>query len=133
MKLSDSEFEKKFIRCELNPSSFTHEAHIRLAWINIRKYGIVQAEINIQNGLKKYVEFVGATDKYNKTLTIAAIKIVYHFVLKSNSEHFNDFIIEFPQLKSNFKDLLSRHYDFDIYNSNKAKMEYLKPDLIPFD
>ena len=131
--LSDSEFEKKFISCELNPLDFTHEAHLRLAWININEYGFKQAEKNIQSELQNFVEFVGAKDKYNMTLTLAAIKAVYHFMLKSKSDNFKDFIMEFPRLKNNFKDLMACHYGFDIYQSDKAKMEFLKPDLIPFD
>ena len=131
--LSDSDFEKKFISCKLNPLVFTHEAHLRLAWININKYGIKQAEKNIQNQLQKFVKFVGAKDKYNMTLTLAAIKAVYHFMLKSNSHNFKDFITEFPQLKYNFKELMDCHYGFDIYTSEKAKTVFLEPDLIPFD
>ena len=131
--LSDSDFEKKFISCELIPSDFTHEAHLRLAWININRYGIKQAEKNIQSGLQNFVEFVGAKDKYNLTLTLAAIKAVCHFMLKSKSDNFKDFITEFPRLKNNFKDLMACHYGFDIYNSDKAKSEYLEPDLVPFD
>jgi len=131
--LSDSDFEKKFISCGLNPSDFTHEAHLRLAWININKYGIKQAEINIQNQLQIFVEFVGAKDKYNMTLTLAAIKAVYHFILKSNSDNFKDFITEFPRLKYNFKELMDCHYGFDIYNSEKAKTQFLEADLVPFD
>ena len=131
--LCDSEFEKQFINCKLNPAAFTHEAHLRLAWINIDRYGIDQAEKNIQNQLKKFVVFVGAKDKFNMTLTLAAIKAVYHFMLKSNSDNFKDFITEFPRLKSNFKELMYCHYGFDIYNSEKAKTEFLEPDLVPFD
>ncbi|OIQ22364.1 hypothetical protein [Lacinutrix sp. MedPE-SW] len=132
-ELSDSVFEKEFINCKLNPSHFTHEAHLRLAWINIKKYGIKQAEKNIQIGLKNFVEFVGAKDKYNVTLTLAAIKAVYHFMRKSKSDNFKNFIAEFPRLKNNFKDLMSYHYGFDIYNSDKAKTKFLEPDLVPFD
>ncbi|QSE98694.1 hypothetical protein [Fulvivirga lutea] len=131
--LSDSDFENKFNRCELNPSDFSHEAHLRLAWININKYGIKQAEINIQHQLRKYVEFFGAKDKYNITLTLAAIEAVYHFILKSNSDNFKDFITEFPRLKYNFKELIDCHYSFDIYHFEKAKKEFLQPDLVPFD
>tara|TARA_R110002050_G_scaffold223631_2_gene359483 strand:+ start:1005 stop:1418 length:414 start_codon:yes stop_codon:yes gene_type:complete len=132
-KLTDSEFEQKFINCELIPSDFTHEAHLRLAWINIKKYGIAQAELNIQNQLQTFVEFVGAKDKYNITLTLAAIKAVYHFIFKSNSDNFKSFIAEFPRLKYNFKALMDCHYGFDIYNSEKAKTQFLEPDLIRFD
>ncbi|MEQ9266358.1 MAG: hypothetical protein RLN81_14105 [Balneolaceae bacterium] len=132
-ELSDSEFEHQFITCALRPSDFTHEAHLRFAWINIRQYGIEQAEIIIQRQLKNYVDFAGATNKYNTTLTIAAIKAVYHFMLRSDSETFKDFIAEFPRLKSNFKELMASHYGFDIYNSEIAKKKFLEPDLLPFD
>ena len=132
-QLTDTEFNKQFTNCTLNPELFSHEAHLRLAWININKYGIEQAEKNIQDQLRKFVKFVGAKDKYNVTLTLAATKAVYHFMLKSNSDNFKDFILEFPKLKYNFNELMDSHYGFDIYNSDQAKREFLEPDLIPFD
>lgn len=131
--LSDSEFEQQFINCELNPRDFSHEAHLRLAYINIDRYGIEQAEKNIQIQLKNFAEFVGAKNKYNMTVTISAIKAVYHFMLKSNYDNFKDFIAGFPRLKYNFKELMACHYGFDIFNSDKAKREFLEPDLLSFD
>ena len=131
--LSDTEFLQQFIGCEFKPADFSHEAHLRLAWINISQYGIEKAETNIQNQLQNFVESVGAKNKYNKTLTVAAIKAVYHFMQKSKSDNFKDFIAEFPRLKSHFKALMDSHYSFDIYNSEKAKHEFLLPDLLPFD
>ncbi len=130
---SDSKFIQQFINCELDPAEFSHEAHLRLAWININRYGVSQAETNIQNQLQNFVQHFGVKDKYNKTLTIAATKAVYHFMLKSKSGNFNAFLLEFPSLKYNFKELMNSHYSFDIYNSDKAKSEFLEPDLIPFD
>jgi len=132
-ELSDSEFEQQFIICELNPEIFTHEAHLRLTWINIKKYGIEKTETNIPRQLREYIKSVGAENKYNTTLTFAAIKAVYHFMLKSDSSSFQEFMIEFPRLKNNFTELMSCHYGFDIYNSEKAKMKFMEPDLLPFD
>lgn len=131
--LSDQEFEEQLITCTLPPSIFSHEAHLRLAWIYITKYGIELAIIKIQKQLKHYVNFLGAEEKYNTTLTIAATKAVHHFILKSDSDSFKNLITEFPRLKYNFTDLMDQHYGFDIYNSKKAKAEYLKPDLAPFN
>jgi len=130
---TDAEFEQLFKSCELPPVEFSHEAHLRLAWLHISQYGIVHAEENIQNQLQKFVAFVGAKDKYHTTLTIAAIRAVYHFMLKSKSDNFEDFIVEFPQLKHKFKTLMGAHYSFDIFSSAKAKVEFLQPDLNPFD
>jgi hypothetical protein len=132
-ELSDAEFEKQFINCELSPDLFSHEAHLRLAWINIKKNGIKKAEATIQRQLRAYVKSVGAEDKYNTTLTLAATKAVYHFMLKSKSNSFREFMNEFPRLKTNFRELMACHYGFDIYTSEKAKMKYLEPDLLPFD
>ena len=132
-KLSDSEFENEFSNCDLNPEVFSHEAHIRLAWIHIDKYGIEQATENIQKQLKKYVDTIGAADKYNVTLTVAAIKAVHHYMLRSNSKNFSDFSSEFPQLKLKFRELMNCHYGYDIYNSIEAKSQFMEPDLIPFD
>ncbi|MFD2561551.1 hypothetical protein [Aquimarina rubra] len=130
--LTNSEFEKQFKEGILDPSLFNHEAHIRLAWIYLNKHDIHTACREISTQILAYVTQLNATDKFNKTLTIAAVKTVNHFVLKSKSNCFQDFIAEFPRLKYNFKDLLYSHYSFDIVNSEKAKTEYLEPDLLPF-
>lgn len=132
LSLTDPEFELAFQTCILEPGLFTHEAHLRLAWIHVRKYGVEQAIENINTQLLQFVDHVGARDKFNKTVTVAAIRAVNHFINKSKSESFADFIQEFPQLKYNFKELLAFHYGHDIFKSEKAKKEYVEPDLLPF-
>ena len=131
-ELTDEEFEQQFSSCLLNPSVFSHEAHLRLAWIYIDKYGLEQAKTKIQKQLQDFVSHVGATDKYHKTLTIVATHAVNHFKNQSKSANFQDFILEFPRLKNDFKGMISSHYSFNVFNSPKAKLEFIKPDLIPF-
>jgi uncharacterized protein (DUF4213/DUF364 family) len=97
------------------------------------EYGIDQAEIEIENQLLRFVDFVGAKDKYNKTVTIAAMKAVHHFMQKSESENFKDLITENQQFSHNFKALIAKHYSIDIFNTDLAKSTYLAPDLLPFD
>ena len=130
---SDLEFEEQFAACSFPPEAFSHEAHLRLAWIHIERYGVVQAEKHIVQQLQRYVVHLGAQDKFNMTLTVAAIKAVYHFKTKATSTIFNDFIHEFPRLKTDFKVLMACHYSKDIYRSKTAKKRFLKPDVLPFD
>ncbi|MEX0287999.1 MAG: hypothetical protein AB3N14_02725 [Flavobacteriaceae bacterium] len=131
-ELTDHDFECQFRERTLPTSIFTHEAHLRLAWIHIRKYGIAQAKENIQGQLQHYVKYHGAEAKYNHTVTIAAILIVYHFIKKTQTDTFSQFILKHPELKSNFKGLIAFHYSFDIFKSKKARITYLEPDLLPF-
>jgi len=132
-RLSDIEFERQFSICSFDPKIFSHEAHLRLAWIHIRNYGIEQAIEKVTTQLHNFVVSIGAKDKYNLTLTIAATRAVYHFMLKSRADNFQDFILENPRLKNHFRELISCHYKTDIFKSDKAKLEYLEPELLPFD
>jgi len=130
---TDDQFERLFENKTLEPDVFTHEAHIRLAWIHITKYGPEQACDNVVTQLLAYVKMLGAEDKFNHTLTVASMKMIDHFMSKSSSVDFKGFIGEFPQLKTNFKGLVIQHYSFDIFNSAEARQGYLEPDLLPFD
>jgi len=131
--LSDTQFEEALKRAILAPQLFSHEAHLRLAWLQIKSYGMDNAIINITAQIKNYTQVLGAEDKYNETVTVAAIKIVYHFMQKTTSDNFKDFILEFPRLKTNFKDILSQHYGIDIFTEAGAKSSFVQPDLLPFD
>jgi hypothetical protein len=57
---------------------------------------------------------------------------VYHFTQKSQSSTFTDFIQKFPKLKFNFKELLRKHYEADIFRLEYTKHEFMEPDLLPF-
>lgn len=131
--LTDSQFERQFETCSLEPNWFSHEAHLRLAWIHLHKYGLEQALNNIQHQLWAYVNAVGAAEKYNKTVTIAAVLAVHHFMMKLRTGNFETFIEAFPRLKHSFKLLMFSHYKTDIFKSKKAKENFLEPELLPFD
>ncbi|MFN8343697.1 MAG: hypothetical protein U0X91_01760 [Spirosomataceae bacterium] len=130
--LSDEAFETQLANAALDPALFTHEAHLRLAWLHLFNYGETQAIDNITRQLRQYVAHLGATDKYNETLTVAAVKAVKHFMEKKQTDTFYDFIRTHPPLKYNFKDLIGQHYSFDIFNSDQAKAAYIAPDLAAF-
>jgi len=132
-QLSDEEFLKAFKLKTLSPKLFNHEAHLRLAYLLITANGITEAIDKSCEQIQAYATSLGAHGKFNKTVTVAANKAVYHFMLKSKSNNFKDLITEFPRLKNNFKDLLSQHYDIDIFNSKIARSSFLEPDLLPFD
>jgi len=132
-QLNNEQFLKAFKNATLPPELFNHEAHLRLAYLLINAYGIDEAIKISCKQIIAYTGLLGASDKFNKTLTVAAVRTVYHFMLKSKTDNFKNFLIEFPRLKHNFKTLLAQHYAVDIYNSEKAKTSFIEPDLLPFD
>lgn len=133
LAINDNELEVRFTNCTLDPELFIHEAHLRLAWIHVKKYGQEQAANNICEQIAKFDKTFGDGTKFNLTVTVASIKVTDHFLNKTTSTTFNEFISEFPRLKTNFKDLLAFHYSTDIFKDEKAKHSYLEPDLLPFE
>lgn len=131
--LTDFEFADQFATTLLDPQIFTHEAHLRLAWIHLNRYGLEKAIETITHQLKNYTRAVGAADKYNETVTIAAIYAVQHFRIRSSQNDFSSFIAENIELKTNFKGLIYTHYSTDIFKSERAKHIFLEPELLPFD
>ncbi len=132
-RFTDESFEKQFKFGLLHPSYFTHEAHLRLAWIHIHKYGLEKAIQNVTNQLETFTVLHNERTKFNTTVTVAAVRAVHHFMLETESNTFKDFIEEFPRLKFDFRELLGYHYAFNIFASEEAKEKFMEPDLLPFD
>lgn len=132
-QFTDDEFEKRFHQKTLDPKYFTHEAHLRLAYIHIEKYGEEIAIDNLCQQIRSFATSVGEPDKFNMTLTIAAIKIVAYFMKALASRNFKQLISTEPRLKHGFSNLIKAHYSFNIFNNPDAKNQFLTPDLIAFD
>lgn len=133
LHLSDNDFAEQFAHCTLEPTLFTHEAHLRLAWLHVTHYGVLQAIQNICPQIAAYDKVFGDGTKYHKTVTIASVFVIDHFIHKSTSSTFENFIAEFPRLRTHFRDILSQHYSTDIVKDARAKTRYFVPDLQPFD
>jgi hypothetical protein len=76
---------------------------------------------------------IGAEEKYHHTITIAAIKMVRHFLDKSTYTGFREFLESNRQLRHRFRELLASYFSIDIFTSTQAREKFIVPDLIPFD
>ncbi len=107
--LSDDEFIERLNQCTLDPKLFDHEAHLRLAWINVKRYKLLEAERVVQTQLFQFVSRIGEESKYNDKLTAIAVQIIAQYSSQSKSKSFSKFIEEFPVLKNNFKELIEEY------------------------
>ncbi|MBX2877119.1 MAG: hypothetical protein KTR30_33675 [Saprospiraceae bacterium] len=132
LSLSDQDFENQFADTTLPPQLFSHEAHLRLAWIHIQKYGKEQAISNVCDQIKVFDQTHGDGTMFNRTVTVVAVEAVAHFIGKVKAADFPTFIAKAPRLKTNLKDLIKQHYSWDIFKDPAAKEVFLAPDLQPF-
>lgn len=108
-KYGDSEFEERFFACDMAPELFTHEAHLRLGWLLIRRHGKDRAEELLCKGIERFDRVFGDGTKFDRTITIVSVRILAQFMEGSASDEFALFISEFPRLRTHFRELLDTH------------------------
>jgi hypothetical protein len=131
-RFSDEVYEQKFRECKFPPLYFSHEAHLRLAYIHLNKYGLEQSIENMCTQIYDFAIKYGATMKFNATVTYASLQIMSQYMNKGVSQNFPDLMLEFPHLLQNFKAEIQKHYSWDVFRSPEAKAKIHQPDLKAF-
>jgi hypothetical protein len=129
--LPDDVFIAYFEKCELDPRCFTHEAHLRLAYLYLQKFGTKGAIEKLCRGITRFDLVFGSGDKFHMTITLASVAVLNHFIRKSDSEDFCALMEEYPQLKTEFRRLLNTHYSQALLNSPQSRNDFRLPDRLP--
>lgn len=131
-RFSDEVYEQKFRDCKFPPLYFSHEAHLRLAYIHLKKYGLEQSIENMCTQIYDFAIKYGATMKFNATVTYASLQIMYEYMQKGKSNSFLEMMEEFPHLLQDFKGEIQQYYSWDVFRSPEAKTKIHQPDKKPF-
>jgi len=130
MILSDSEFINKIENLKLDPSEFTHVGHLRLGWLYLRSYDLEVAIVKTCETIKTYAESLGASTKYNRTITEALVIIL---ASRMNSEStWNLFVESNKDLRDNCLSVLECYYTSGLLMSDEARLNFVSPDIKSF-
>lgn len=75
--LTDDAFIEQFESLTLPEPGFKHVDHVRLAWIYLKREGLVGALERVRGGIRRFATHHGAPGKYHETLTCAAVVLVH--------------------------------------------------------
>lgn len=128
-ELSDIEFTRQFENLLLNPEWFTHEAHLRLAWVYSYIYDFEKAVKKYRAGIQNFDFKYGDGTKYHETITVFLLKLVYQREAKKTSITFEQFKTRNPELFKGCKTIIKEHYSFDVMKDTQAKENFVAPDL----
>lgn len=126
-ELSDEEFLRLFERCEVTTEEWTHEAHVRMAFLFLSKYSVVESLEMVRQGIQRLNAVIGVSGAgYHETITVAYLKVIASR-LRDGRKH------TWPSFRSAHPDLLSskfleRHYSRDYLGSREAREGFVAPD-----
>ncbi|SDQ78300.1 hypothetical protein [Flagellimonas zhangzhouensis] len=133
LEVSNEQFINDMEKGGFPPNLFTHEAHIRLAWLYLNQFDEKVAIEKTCHTIQNFNQLHGDGTKFHLTLTVASVKVVQHFKKKSKATTFIEFINENPRLIQAFQSLVLKHYGSNPLTIENAKTEYVAPGLLPFD
>lgn len=131
--MTDDAFFAAFESCRLNRTDWTHEVHVRAAWIALNRADrFEQALERIRLGIQRLNAAFGTPpDKYHETMTVGFMRIISDRraddpVCSDSSE----FLAAHEDLLSREEPILYRYYSPTLLESRLAHEQYVAPDLL---
>ena len=119
-----------FEACEIHPAEFKHYQHLAVALWYVAELPYEQATEKMRNRIQKLAAAYGKMG-YHETITIFWLRMVRDFLSHAPKDEPRSAVANRLIEKYANKDLISDYYSAELLNSNKAKHEWIEPDLKP--
>lgn len=129
--MSDAALLAAFESCTLPKAEWTHEAHVRTAWIYLTTRSYDDALTALRTGIPKYNRSLGNKTGYHDTVTVAFARIIAARILASPDDDFPDFRERHSDLFAKSPSPLARYYSRERLASPEAVASFVEPDISP--
>jgi hypothetical protein len=145
--MTDGEFLVAFEACSIPRSEWTHEAHVRMAWLYLSRRPFTDALDRIRRGIRKLNDRIGqpaATHRapaqrrtsatngdpngYHETITVALTRIIADRIC--SGEDYLGFRDRNPDLFDRKLPALFAHYSTALLLSPEARRSFVDPDVL---
>jgi hypothetical protein len=143
--MNDDEFLAGFEACTLARPEWTHEAHVRMAWLYLTRYPLSEALERVRSGIRQLNDTFSKAEPvqeqsrfpcgqrpkqsggYHDTITVAFVRLIAARL--RDDDTFLAFRDRNPDLFDRTLTALLRHYTKKRLHSAKAKRTFIEPDL----
>lgn len=130
--LSDAAFVRALESLQLDPATFNHRQHLRLAWVYLGRLPLRAAAYRCAGRIREFAVHHGSPRKFHLTMTLAFMHLIEGRRRQAPaSEDFAQFCARNPDLLGNARGLLGRYYSAARLNDPAARSEFMTPDLQP--
>ena len=125
----DREFLRAFEECTVAKSCWTHEAHVRMAWIVLNlEAGYGEGLARIRKSIQRLNSAVESTG-YHETLTVAFTQLIqYRRQLGDSTWSYEEFLRNNEDLAVRSPLVLARNYSSELLAQPASKGTFVAPD-----
>jgi hypothetical protein len=122
--MTDDEFLAALEGDALPAASFDHAAHVRAAYLYLKRRGFIDGMAAFRASLRRFAERHGAAGKYHETITVAFLSVIHERVHDGEADH------GWPGFAASNRDLfergfLDRYYRPETLASPRAREVFL--------
>jgi hypothetical protein len=127
---SDGDFLRAFEDLSFPADLFHHREHIRVAWLYLKSRDASRAAEHMSEGIRRFANHHGATQKYHHTLTLAWMRLVAAALVETPDGYaFEQFTTAHPHLMD--ANLLAQYYSKELLATAAAREAWVEPDVRP--
>jgi hypothetical protein len=126
--MTDEELIEGFEDASIRTECFHHPEHVRVAFLYLCRYPLLEALQRFSTALKRLAAALGKADRYHETLTWAYMFLVHERMAAPGRESWSDFAAAHPDLLRWKESVLKRYYRDETLASEKARRQFVLPD-----
>jgi hypothetical protein len=129
--MSDEELIERFEQCTLSGADFHHRDHVKVVWLYLRGYSVLETLGRFSTGLKRFAEANGKPNLYHETITWAYVFLIHERMQRGGVEQsWAEFVARNADLFDWKDSILKSYYQHDTLNSEIARRTFVLPDRI---
>jgi hypothetical protein len=127
--VTDDEFITAFENCTLPLESFRHADHVKMAFLHLKRYPLLEAIRQFSASLAKFAAAHGKTGLYNETITWAYLLLLQERLARTDRhQSWAQFAADNQDLLDWNDNVLKKYYRAETLKSDLAKGTFLFPD-----
>jgi hypothetical protein len=129
--MTDQEFIRRFENCTLPAESFHHRDHVRIVWLYLRCYPVLETLNRFSEGLKRFATANGKANLYHETITWAYVFLIHERMARKGPEQsWAEFVDANADLFDWKNSVLKSYYHDDTLRSEIARRLFVLPDKL---
>jgi hypothetical protein len=128
--LRDEELVEKFEDCSLPLASFHHEEHVRVAYLYLRHYPLLDVLARFPANLQKFAAAHGKTGLYHQTISWAYLFLIHERLITRTGNTWAEFKQNNPELLDRKNPILAKYYAKETLASLAAREHFVMPDRL---
>jgi hypothetical protein len=127
--MTNEQFIERFEACTLPADGFHHREHIKVVWLYLQRYPVLETLVRFSESLKRFAAAHGKPNLYHETITWAYVFLINERLQRSGLEqNWPEFVERNADLFDWDNSILKTYYCQETLRSDLARKTFIFPD-----